>query len=240
MNFIYLDEIDSTNNELKKRAAAGAEEGTVLIADRQTAGRGRLGRSFESRSGMGAWVSLLLRPEKAEALESLTCAAAVAVRRTVMAITSLECKIKWTNDIVINGKKLCGILTEYTVSNTGGYVVIGAGLNINQDTDDFAPELREKASSLYLETGIKRECSGIAEAIAKAIYQAYCELGDMRDAYMQEYRASCVTLGRTVEFSVGGKIHRGRALSIGNDGSLDILLDGGELFSLRFGEASVV
>lgn len=240
MNFIYLDEIDSTNNELKKMAALGAEEGTVLIADRQTAGRGRLGRSFESRSGMGAWVSLLLRPDKAEALESLTCAAAVAVRRTVMALTKLDCKIKWTNDLVLNGRKICGILTEYTVSGGSGYAVIGAGLNINQDIEDFAPELREKAGSLYLETGVKRDCRRIAEAMARAIYEAYLELDEKREEYMEEYRSSCMTLGRRVEFTLGGKTLRGKAQSIGRDGSLGILLDNGEMFSLRFGEASVI
>ncbi len=245
MKIIYAESVGSTNDELKKMAQEGAEEGTVFIAGRQTAGRGRLGRSFESPAGMGAWVSVLLRPDGAEALAGLTCAAAVAVRRAVIRAAGLTCdcgpKIKWTNDLVLNGKKLCGILAESVCSGGGsGYAVVGAGLNVNQERGDFSEALRDKATSLFLETGMKRDCRPIAEAIAGGILEAYRELGSKRASYMDEYRQNCVTLGKGVEFMLDGQKRRGLAEAIDEEGALLIRLVNGSLFTLRFGEASVV
>ncbi len=158
----------------------------------------------------------------------------------MIALTKLDCRLNGQTTSFLTEEKNLRILTKYTVSGGSGYAVIGAGLNINQDIEDFAPELREKAGSLYLETGVKRDCRRIAEAMARAIYEAYLELDEKREEYMEEYRSSCMTLGRRVEFTLGGKTLRGRAQSIGRDGSLGILLDNGEMFSLRFGEASVI
>jgi BirA family biotin operon repressor/biotin-[acetyl-CoA-carboxylase] ligase len=243
MNIIHAGTVGSTNDELKKLALGGAVEGTVLIAGRQTAGRGRLGRSFESAAGMGAYVSILLRPEEAEELSGLTCAAATAVRRVVIDATGLACGIKWTNDLVINGKKLCGILTEYVSGGSqsrDNYAIIGAGLNINQAITDFSEELREKATSLFIETGIKNDCRQLAEAMAVSIYSAYKELGTKRAEYMDEYRRRCINIGKTVEFTLKGVKRRGAAEAVGDDGALLIRLENGELFTLRFGEASIV
>ena len=128
-NVKFLEEIDSTNNEVRRMAEQGAPEGTLVVAEIQTAGKGRRGRRWDSPKGSGIWHSFLLRPEFApEHASMLTLLAAMAVRKSVSNVTGLECLIKWPNDIVVNGKKVCGILTEMSTEEDAiRYVVVRLG-----------------------------------------------------------------------------------------------------------------
>ena len=148
------DTVDSTNTVCKNLAAQGAPSGTAVIARRQTAGRGRMGRSFESPEGLGLYLSVLWRPEGTpEDLLPLTPMAAVSAAMAIRRVTGAPVRIKWPNDLVLGGRKLCGILTELESGGEGLALVIGIGLNVSQRREDFPPELRETAGSLVMLTG---------------------------------------------------------------------------------------
>ena len=150
---IYHKELDSTNTEAKRLAEEGAAHGTLVVADRQLAGKGRRGRRWNSPSGGNIYMTLLLRPDlDPDDAPMLTLVMACSVARGIQKQTGLTAQIKWPNDIIVHGKKVCGILTE--MSAKAGYihyVVIGIGINVN--TEEFPEELRETATSIRLETG---------------------------------------------------------------------------------------
>ena len=147
-NILFYDVIDSTNLEAKRKALEGAHHGTLIIADAQSAGKGRLGRTWSSPAGMGVWMSLLLRPSFAPAMApKLTLLAAMAVV-DVLESMGIECSIKWPNDIVIGGKKVCGILTEMgTDGDFIAYVVVGIGINVYNTS--FPEDIDSVAASIY-------------------------------------------------------------------------------------------
>lgn len=146
----YLKEIDSTNNYAKKIAYEGCEDGTIVIAEKQTSGRGRLGRTWESSERAGIWLSVILKPDISPgAVQIITLSASVAVVKAIKAVTGIDTGIKWPNDIILDGKKVCGILTEMSSEmDKINYLVVGIGININQDKKDFPEELRDKAISI--------------------------------------------------------------------------------------------
>ncbi len=148
INIVYKEEIDSTNDEAKRQGDAGAPEGTLVICETQTKGRGRMGRSWASPQE-GLYMSLLLRPaltrEKAGLITLITAVAVTQALRNF----GVDAGIKWPNDVVVNGKKVCGILTEMH-GDDDYYVVVGIGVNVN--TREFDPELKDRATSMYLET----------------------------------------------------------------------------------------
>ena len=145
-----IDSVDSTNKSLRELADSGARDGTVLLANCQTAGRGRLGRAFVSPRDKGIYLSLLLRPRLAPRdTTALTAWTAVAARRAIKKVCGLDTGIKWVNDIVHNGRKLCGILTEMSVEGETGAInciIVGIGINVNETAEDFPDELRDKAA----------------------------------------------------------------------------------------------
>ena len=151
---LCLDTVDSTNTECKRQAMAGAEEGLVVIADEQTGGRGRLGRSFQSPKGCGLYLSALLRPRLEPAqVTDFTAWVAVAVCDGIEAACGVRPQIKWTNDIILGGKKLVGILTELGLeseSNALEYLVPGIGINANHRPEDFTPEIKSDRSHVVL------------------------------------------------------------------------------------------
>ena len=204
-NIFWLTDTDSTNRQLRLLAESGAAGGTVLLADAQTAGRGRLGRQFASPAEKGLYLSYLLRPDiPPSELGKLTPWAAVAVRRAVKAVCGLEADIKWVNDLLCRGRKLCGILTEGAFRDGKlCYAVLGVGLNVSALPEDFPPELRETATSVYQETGQFFDRAALAAAIVRAL-DALPTLWEHSDeAYFREYRAHCVTLGKHVRLSTG-------------------------------------
>lgn len=239
----YLNTCSSTNDLLKAMAEAGAEEGTVLVAGEQTRGKGRLGRSFTSAANKGVYLSALLRPDlPPQALLPLTGFTAVAVARAVLRVAGVRAQIKWVNDLVLNGRKICGILTESAFSAGGRlrYVVVGAGLNVNYDREDFPEALRSIAGSLQTEVGRPFPLAAVAAAMIEELDALYAALlSGGADAYLAAYRESCLTLGRDVLLVQNDVSTPAHALDV--DGSLGLLVrypDGRQAL-IRSGEASV-
>lgn len=235
----WFDTIDSTNTRAKELAAQGAPEGTVLIADHQTGGRGRLGRTFLSPAGTGIYMSVILRPHCPPAkLMHLTCAAAVAACDAVEQAAGFRPGIKWTNDLVYQGRKLAGILTELGFSSDGNvdWVVIGIGVNCLQKTDDFDPAIRSFAGSLSMfAPGCGRA------AVAAALVEAFHAMDLTRkEAIMDRYRAGCITLGKEVSLlRADEKPRHGRAVGLDDDGALIVEFAPGVTETVNSGEISL-
>lgn len=194
------EEIDSTNIRAKQLAEQGEPEGTLVVADFQTAGKGRRGRSWESEKGAGIWMSLLLRPKvKPAEVSCLTLVAAMAVAKVIQKKCGIDAKIKWPNDVVVGGKKLCGILTEMNSEMDEIYsVVIGIGINVNQKS--FSAELEEKATSIFRENGQKVDRQMIIAEVMNAFagyYEKYLQTRDM-ELLQEEYNEMLVNKNQEV------------------------------------------
>lgn len=240
--FAFFNEIDSTNTRLKIMASQGAPHGTILAADCQTGGRGRLGRSFLSPSGVGMYMSILLRPEcRPQQLMHLTCAVGSAMCDAIEKAAGIRPKIKWTNDLVFGKKKLGGILTELGIRPDGtvDYAVVGIGINCCQKADDFPPELRAKAASLEMITGKKIDRAVVAAAMMEALWQMDDVLLTDKNTILGRYRQDCMTLGQHVSIVRGDEIRYAEALDIGEDGDLIVRYDSGEIGTVSSGEVSV-
>ena len=232
-NIIYNDEVLSTNDEAKKNA--DMPDGSLFIADVQTAGKGRLGRSWVSPRGTGIWMSLLLKPDiPLSDISQLTLIAGIAVSRAIGDSTM----IKWPNDIVIGTKKVCGILTEMSAETDKiNYVVCGIGINVN--THDFPAELMDKASSILIETEQNTDrCYLIARVMNEfePLYKKF--ITDGFSPFRDDYKKSCITLGRDIKVSYHGKELIGNAVDIDNNGGL-IIDTGSKKVTVTSGEVSV-
>ena len=238
----YVPSLPSTNTALKAMAAEGAPEGTVLIAGEQTAGRGRMGRSFYSPPDSGLYLSLLLRPQlpAAEAVR-LTACAAVAVAEAVEELSGLETQIKWVNDVLIGGKKICGILTEGSLDVESGqlaWAVVGIGVNTAVPTGDFPPELRETAGAVF---GAARPpelrcrlAAGILDRLAD-----YCAR-PADPAVFEAYRSRSLVPGREITIHAPGREPEAAlALELDSDFGLLVRLADGSVRKLNSGEVSV-
>ena len=235
-NVLYFDSIDSTNTYLKKQAILGAPHGTAAIADCQTLGRGRMGRSFQSPGGCGIYLSVLLRPNcPPQDLMHLTCAAAEAMCDAVETTTGLRPGIKWTNDLVVGNRKIAGILTENGLNAQGlvDYAIIGTGINCSQQPEDFPPELRSTAGSLAMALGRSVDRAELAARMDAALYSG-------KERMLSRYRQDCITLGKEVSLVRGAEIRHGTALDIGPQGDLIVRFrDTGEVAPVSSGEVSV-
>ena len=215
----YFDTIDSTNTRAKVLAAQGAPHGTVLIADRQTGGRGRRGRTFLSPPGTGIYMSVILRPHcPPSQLMHLTCAAAVAMCDAVEESVGFRPGIKWTNDLVHGSRKLAGILTELGFSPDGlvGWAVVGVGINCLQTEADFDPAIRSFAGSIAMFAPCDRA------QLAASMVNALLDMDlSQKETIMQSYRRDCITLGREVSLLRADEQPRhGKAVDITADGAL--------------------
>ena len=234
---LFQEETSSTNTELKSRASS-LPGGTVLWSLRQTAGRGRSGRSFLSPEG-GLYYSMLLKfPAPEERLTAVTPLAAVAVARALKAVCGLDTQIKWPNDILCSGRKLCGILTESTVGPAGMQIIVGIGVNVNTPSFPGLPE--GLACSVFTETGRRCDIAALAARLTAELDRAFAPLPAELDRafaplpetapeYLAEYRRLCCTLGRQVA-------GRGKALRIEDDFSLVTQLPDGTENRVFFGE----
>lgn len=196
-----FESLDSTNNYLKKLASEGAAEGTVIVADEQTAGRGRMGRSFASAPGCGIYMSMLLRPADCtpDCVQSLTAVCAVAVCRAIEKVCGRAPGIKWINDLYLRGKKICGILCESSLKDGKvDYAVLGIGLNVTTRTEDFPEELREKAGSLYTQTGFVFERGKLIAAIIAELSSMYSVWLEGPSVCHAEYKRRCIILDRQI------------------------------------------
>ncbi len=230
---LFEERVDSTNLYLR-RLADTAADGTAVVAASQSAGRGRSGRSFLSPEG-GLYLSVLLRPETDSArLPTLTPLAAVAVCRVAETVCAARCGIKWPNDVLLDGKKICGILVESVLDGERASVIVGIGINAN--TASFPEELRPVAGSIAALTGRRVDLRRLAAELLREIDALYAAwLCDGGRGALAEYRERCLNPGR--EVLVGER--RGTALSIGDDYSLLVRWEDGAEEALRFGEVSV-
>lgn len=235
--------IDSTNNQLK-REAPSTPDGSVVVANEQTGGRGRLGRSFQSQADKGIYLSALLRPDvlPAQAL-NLTAFVAVAVCEGIERTTGLEPQIKWTNDIVLEGRKVCGILTEMSVEGESGtlqHIVTGIGVNVNQQEDDFPEEIRDVAGSLSMVKGEEIPRGRLAAEIINALDEMYAAwIGDGSD-YLERYRQRCLTVGRRVQLHrADGSVEEAQALEVNEDFGLVVEHPDSSRETITSGEVSV-
>ena len=231
--------LDSTNRLLKEWAVQGAAHGTVLIAGRQTGGRGRLGRSFASPEG-GLYLSVLFRPAcSLEQAASLSALAALAVCRAVRDAAGVAPGIKWPNDVVLNGKKLCGILAESVLGSDGARLIVGIGVNGNLRLEDFPEDLRQTACSLLSETGKPVDLRALEERLIREMDALYAAWEADSLSLLKEYRGLCLTCGRDVRILRDGESRPAKALSVNGDYSLRVAWPDGREEDVRFGEVSV-
>lgn len=233
--------VGSTNTELTELIRQGAAEGTVVLARQQTAGRGRMGRSFQSPAGLGLYGSVLLRssPEDAPRIPAL---AATAVRRAIRRSCGLSCGIKWPNDLVLNRKKLCGILTELEWEAESGEfscVIIGAGINVSQDEADFGPEVAPIAISLAQALGTAPDRTELAAQVIRSLNALYDDFPAQNAAYLDHFRRDCLTVGNPIKVISGAGERIGTATGISDDFGLTVRWEDGSTETLTSGEVSV-
>ncbi len=236
LRVLVYPEVDSTNNEAKRLLAQGETRPLLLTADRQTQGRGRQGRAFFSPGGTGLYMTLVLHPhaELAGAL-SVTTMASVAVARAIRRLTGQTPGIKWVNDLYLDGKKICGILTEAVTdveTATVQSLVIGIGVNIR--TRDFPPELAGIGGAL------QREALSRARLAAEIANQLLPMVRDLADrSYLEDYRRWSLVLGREVQVLIQGQAYPALALAIDDRGGLVVRKPDGEELTLSSGEISL-
>ncbi len=240
-HLVVLKTVDSTNLEARRQAEDGAPHGTLVLAENQTAGKGRRGRFWESPEGTGIWMSLLLRPDFEPVHASmLTLLAAMAVVKGIRQATGLSCQIKWPNDIVLNGKKICGILTEMsTEEDCIRYVVVGIGINAN--LEGFPEELKEKGTSLLLESGKPVRRAKLAAAVLSVWEDYYEEFLKTLDfsSLMEEYNEHLVNRDRQVTVLAPGGAWQGISMGINREGELLVRRTDGTVEAVMSGEVSV-
>ncbi len=232
--YVYKS-IDSTNSEAKRRIAEGLSSDAIFAAEAQTAGRGRRGKSFYSPSSVGIYFSAVLHPEvRLSDSTAITSAAAVAVCEAITEATKKEPKIKWVNDIFIDGKKVCGILTEAVSDLESGRVqavIVGIGINIT--TDIFPDEIKDIAGSIGKHIDRNALISDIFECL-----KLYSDKLPDR-SFMEVYRKYSLVINRDIYFTKNGVAYSARGIHIHDDGGLEVLTSDGETMILTSGEISV-
>lgn len=238
---VFYKKTDSTNLDVKRLAEDGGKEGTLVVADMQEAGRGRRGRAWVSPSGEAIYMSLLLRPSCApNQASAITLVMAIAILEAVEELKPGICGIKWPNDLVINGKKMCGILTEMSMEMDAiHYVVVGVGVNANQEV--FAEEIANTATSLYLELGHKVNRS---KFVASAMhyfeknYQEYEKTFDL-SGLVDKYNQYLLNRDKEVRVLDPKGEYEGVALGIDDKGELLVRKQDGTIVTVYAGEVSV-
>ena len=234
-------EVTSTNTILKELAEQDMPEGFVLIAQSQTAGRGRLGRSFHSPVGTGLYFSVLLRPTcSAERSLFITTSAAVAVCRAIENLTDKKPLIKWVNDIYLDEKKICGILTEASIDfETKGlkWAVLGIGINLAEPDGGFPEDIRNIAGSLFTEKCDAQTCAQLAAGILDEFFALYKEIDS--GAFVEDYRKRSFLTGREIVFSMGNETYTGVVTGVSDEAHLLVRLESGEERAFSAGEVQI-
>lgn len=242
-DLIRLECVDSTNTYLKNLAQEGAEDGTVVVASRQSGGRGRTGNRFASNEG-GLYLSMLVRTEHLSLsdITGITSKAAVESVRALFSAFGICAEIKWVNDLILNRKKLGGILVEAGAMSPDGkipWVVVGIGINVNQRI--FPEEIRDKATSLFLESGFPWETDALMSALIDRLNFLRQNLSSQEESavYLAEYRGICSTVGSELTFLRDGAVHSCRALGLDDSYGLIVQYPDATTEVLRSGEISV-
>ena len=237
-----FEQTTSTNDVVEKLARDGVREGVVVFAESQTRGRGRLGRKWVSPVRKGLWFSILLRPNlRPQETTQLTVASATALRRAIHSQASLPVEIKWPNDILINGKKVAGILTEMSAElDRVRHVIPGIGIDVNQDVHEFPPDLRKIATSLKIEHGESLSRAALAIAVLRELDKDYSRVcaGKFSEV-AEEWVEHCGTIGKDVTVQIGDRKTRGRAESLDDDGALILRTEHGRLQRITGGDVTV-
>lgn len=233
--------LESTNKTAKELSFKDAEHGTVIISEEQTAGRGRLGRKFYSPSNSGIYMSIILKPNLTIADSVLiTTAASVAVCRAIEKSTGIEAKIKWINDIVLNNKKICGILTEASSnfeSGTIDNIILGIGINFNTPIENFPHEIQNTAASLFTKENSKISRNQLCAEIINEVLSMSANLKEHN--FIDEYKKRSIVLDKDIVFIRNGISTKAHAIDIKNDGSLVVKKENGEIIILNSGEISI-
>lgn len=236
INLSVYESVDSTNSLLKQMALEGKSEGEVIIALSQTAGRGRYDRKFHSNKG-GIYMSILLRPTTIPDNAILTAAIAVAVSDAIEDVSGKATQIKWVNDILIDNKKVCGILCEGGFLGDGGFIVVGIGINAYPPQNGFDNEIKDIASSVFNENS-PTACEKLTAAVIDNLFYQYKNL-EKRE-FLNEYRKKNIVLNQNVNILKQGEIiDSGKALEIDNSCHLIVKLSNGETITLSSGEVSI-
>ncbi len=237
-------QVGSTNTILKELAEDGAPEGTVALAEEQKQGKGRLGRSWASPFAKGLWLSILLRPAVApQEAQNLTLLSATATAKAIAKTAPpLQPGIKWPNDLLLKGRKCCGILTELKAeADLLHYIIIGVGINVNADKKDFPEELRESATSLSLESGGVVPRVKLCSAVLQELDDSYREfLLHGPEPALEEWKRWNITLGKRVTLKTMSGIFAGTAVDLEKNGALVIEDDFGHQQSFLAGEVSLI
>ena len=236
----FYQEIDSTNTQAKRLAEEGAPHGSVVVAEVQTGGRGRRGRNWVSAGGSGIWFSLLLRPEiLPDQASMLTLVAAMAVTKAIRRVTSLDAMIKWPNDVVLEGKKVCGILTELSAQiDFVNHIIVGIGINVRRQ--EFPPELEKVATALEQERQLHVDRASLLEKVLEEFefyYEKYLCTLDV-SLFREEYQELLVNYGRQIQVLDPSGAYEGVARGINERGELLVACDRG-LRAVNSGEVSV-
>jgi BirA family biotin operon repressor/biotin-[acetyl-CoA-carboxylase] ligase len=239
----YFPEIDSTNRQARDQGRRGAREGTVVLADFQSQGKGRLGRSWESPAGVNLYASIILRPPIPPKLApQITLLAGVATANALARASGLDPRVKWPNDIVLRGKKVAGILSEMEANDTKTqFVILGIGVNVNWPSEDIPPDLREIATSLRAEGGREIPRTLIAAEVFEELEQAYTSF--LREGFSPRLREEWNRLswinGKRVTVRLSDKTISGEALGLDTDGALLLLDQEGKTHRFIAGEVSL-
>ena len=240
---LCLDSVDSTNTEAKRQAALGCPEGLAVLSDRQTAGRGRAGRSFHSPAGCGLYLSVLLRPSlPIDALTNVTAWTAVAACDAIQAACGVRPRIKWTNDLVLNEKKLGGILTELVLDQKTGSpdcLVVGIGINVSHEQADFPEELQSMATSLSLALGRPVDRDELAAQLLLALNRMYDRFPAGKQGCLDQYRKDCLTVGNPVRLFTPASSREAFAAGIDDEFRLVVTYPDGTTEAVSTGEVSV-
>ncbi len=235
-------ETASTNELVERLARDGVAEGAVVIAEEQSQGRGRLGRTWVSPAGQSILMSVLLRPNLGpQEVTQLTIMAATAITRAIQRVSGVRAAIKWPNDVVMGRLKLAGVLTEMNAEpERVRHVVLGMGLNVNQERDDFPPELRDQSSSVRLQAGQPCSRASLAVALLEELDRDYSRVLEGR--FMEvatEWKALCSTLGQTVRVQMEGAALVGCAEAIDDAGALLLRTADGKLRRIVGGDVTL-
>ena len=239
----YYEEIGSTNDEAFRLGSAGAPEGTALIANSQSAGKGRMQRVWYSPAGSNIYTSIILRPQIEPArAPQISILAGVAVADILESYCPDRIKLKWPNDVLINGKKVCGILSQMkTIVSEVDFIILGIGINVNISYNEFPKEICNIATSLAIETG--REISRqeliirLYENLAKWYKQL---LGDGFGRIKEKWLSMSPMIGQTVQVMFQEEAVSGKAIGLDEDGSLILLAAGNKKLKVSAGDATIV
>ncbi len=237
----FYETIGSTNLEVRRLAEQGAPHGLTVITEEQTMGKGRRGRSWLGEPGCGIWMSFLLRPQIAvENSSMLTLIAALAVQKAIKEEANIQCQIKWPNDIIVNKKKICGILTELSAQmDELNYIVVGIGINVN--IESFPKDLKDKATSLRIETGQIMKRAPLAAKVLECFehyYEIFLQTEDL-SAFMDEYNRLLLHVNQKIRVIQGSREETYISRGINSDGELLAEDEMGNKKTILSGEVSV-